>query len=52
MTHKKIELLIERVQLIEEAENIDYQEVLLVQQPKRLILKASTIAMDEQIDFS
>lgn len=51
-SQKKIELLIERVQLIEEAESIDYQEVLLVKQPKRLILKASTVATDEQIDFS
>ena len=51
-SQKKIELLIERVQLIEEAESIDYQEVLLVQRPKRLILKASTVATDEQIDFS
>lgn len=51
-SQKKIELLIERVQLIEEAEKIDYQEVRLVQQPKRLILKASTITMEEQIDFS
>jgi DNA-binding transcriptional MerR regulator len=49
---KKIVQLEERVQLIEEAEQIDYKKPLLMKHPERMILKSSMITQEEEIDFS